>query len=133
MSSEVERVSIPVVEEELSVDRQAVEIGRVRVRTVPEERTATVSEPLLRTDVLVERVRRDEEVAEVPPVREEGATIVVPVVEERLVKRLFLVEEVRLARHASLEEVNQNVQLRSQHVIVERENSGWAANPKPGV
>lgn len=124
MSDEVEAASIPVVEEELKIDRREVETGRVRVRTVPEEQTCVVSDRLLRTDVTVERVPKDEEIDAVPPVRDEGETVVVPVVEERLVKRLFLVEEVRLTRRASTEEFEQPVQLRSERVVVEREPSG---------
>lgn len=124
MSDEVEAASIPVVEEELKIDRREVETGRVRVRTVPEEQTRVVSDRLLRTDVTVERVPKDEEIDAVPPVRDEGETVVVPVVEERLVKRLFLVEEVRLTRRASTEEFEQPVQLRSERVVVEREPSG---------
>jgi stress response protein YsnF len=124
MSDEVEAASIPVVEEELKIDRREVETGRVRVRTVPEEQTCVVSDRLLRTDVTVERVPKDEEIDAVPPVRDEGETVVVPVIEERLVKRLFLVEEVRLTRRASTEEFEQPVQLRSERVVVEREQSG---------
>lgn len=124
MSDEVEAASIPVVEEELKIDRREVETGRVRVRTVPEEQTRVVSDRLLRTDVTVERVPKDEEIDAVPPVRDEGETVVVPVIEERLVKRLFLVEEVRLTRRASTEEFEQPVQLRSERVVVEREQSG---------
>lgn len=124
MSDEVEAASIPVVEEELKIDRREVETGRVRVRTVPEEQTCVVSDRLLRTDVTVERVPKDEEIDAVPPVRDEGETVVVPVIEERLVKRLFLVEEVRLTRRASTEEFEQPVQLRSERVVVEREPSG---------
>jgi len=130
MSNEVEAASIPVVEEQLKVDRREVETGRVRVRTVPEERTILASERLLRTDVAVERVPVDEEVEAVPPIREDGETVIVPVVEERLVKRLFLVEEVRLTRRASTEQFEQPVQLRSQRVAVEREQSGGGADEK---
>ena len=47
MSSKVESVSIPVVEEEVRLRREPVETGRVRVRAVAEERTETASEALL--------------------------------------------------------------------------------------
>ena len=130
MSEEVEAASIPVVEEELKVDRREVETGRVRVRTVPEERTVVASERLLRSDVAVERVPMDEEIEALPPVREDGETIIVPVVEERLVKRLFLVEEVRLTRRASSEQFEQPVKLRAQRVEIEREQSGGGADHK---
>jgi uncharacterized protein (TIGR02271 family) len=123
MSSEVESVALPVIEEELKLERQTVETGRVRARTVAEERTERVTQPLLRTDVAVERVRMNEEIEAIPAIRQEGETIVVPVVEERIVKKIFLVEEVRLTRRASTEDIDQQIKLRSQHVVVEREGS----------
>jgi stress response protein YsnF len=130
MSEEVEAASIPVVEEELKVDRREVQTGRVRVRTVPEEHTVVASERLVRTDVAIEHVPIDEEIGAVPEVREDGETVVIPVVEERLVKRLFLGEEVRLTRRASTEQFEQPVQLRAQRVAIEREQSGGGAEHK---
>lgn len=123
MSTEVDFVSIPVIEEELTLARKTLETGRVRVRTVPQERTDHVSEPLSRTDIVVEHVPRDEEIERIPPLRDEDGTIVVSVVEERLVKRLFLVEEVRLTRRTSTKLIDQEITLRSQHVVVEREGT----------
>lgn len=129
MSSEVETVAIPVIEEELSLHRETVETGRVRVRTVPSERSVAIDEPLHRSDVVVERTPIDREISGTPDVREEGDTLIVPVVEERLVKRLFLVEEVRLTRRASTQHFEQTVNLRSQQVVVEREDeSGHLVN-----
>jgi uncharacterized protein (TIGR02271 family) len=130
MNEKVESLTVPVIEEELKLGRETVETGRVRVRTVPEERLETVSSPLLRTEVLVERIPMEEEADGVPPVRDEGETIVVPVVEERLVKKLFLVEEVRLSRRASAQDVDQQIKLRSQRVSVEREESSGAQQSK---
>lgn len=130
MPDKVDSVSIPVVEEELKLGREAVETGRVEVRTVPEERTETVTQALLKTDVLVERVPREEEIDAIPPVRDEGDTIVVPVVEERLVKKLFLIEEVRLSRRASTEDFDQQIKLRSQRVVVERQESSGEPSTK---
>lgn len=124
MSTEVDSVSIPVVREELKLGTEVVETGKVRVRTVSEEHSEQITEPLLRTEVVVERTAFDREIDALPEIRQEGDSIIIPVVEERLVKRLFLVEEVRLVRRASAEDVDQEIKLRSQHVVVEREESG---------
>ena len=126
MNHQVETVSIPVIQEELKLGRETVDTGTVKVRTVPQERTETISETLLSTDAVIERVPRNEELEAMPPMREEGDTIVIPVVEERLVKKLFLVEELRLSRRASVEQVEQEIKLRSQQVVVEREESSGA-------
>ena len=125
MDEKTGSVAIPVVEEELRIGRREVETGRIRVRTVTEERTETASDRLLHTDVEVDRVPINREIDQLPTIREEGDEMIVPIVEERLVKRLFLVEEVRLRRRVTEEQFEHPVTLRSQRVVVERqEGSG---------
>ena len=125
MDEKTGSVAIPVVEEELRIGRREVETGRIRVRTVTEERTETASDRLLHTDVEVDRIPINREIDQLPTIREEGDEMIVPIVEERLVKRLFLVEEVRLRRRVTEEQFEHPVTLRSQRVVVERqEGSG---------
>lgn len=123
MPDNSKKVAIPLVEERLSVAKREMETGRVRVRTVDEERLVHVDEELLHSEAVVERVAMDREIESPPPVREEGDTLIVPVIEERLVKRLFLVEEVRLTRHVIHERLEQPVRLRAQRAVVERAGS----------
>ena len=115
---------IPLVEEQVHVDKREVETGRVRVRTVTDERLARVRDELVHGRVEVDRVPLDVPVDQIPDVRTEGDTIIVPVVEEVLVveKRLILKEEVRIRRLADVEPIDQEVTLRSQHAVVERED-----------
>ena len=120
MDDKPDRIAIPIVEEELKVGRREVETGRVTVRTVPEEHTEFVSEILQHSHAEVDRVFIDREVSELPQIREEGDLLIVPVVEERLVKRLFLVEEVRVRRTVVTERLEQPVTIRSQRVVVDR-------------
>ena len=60
--------------------------------------------------------------AEAPAARVEGDTTVIPVVEERLVvvKRLVLVEEVRVRHVLERQVVSEPVVLRRQRAVVER-------------
>lgn len=131
-----ERIAIPLAEETFHVATREVETGRIRVRTVAEERTEQLSEELLHSEVAVRRVPIDREIGHLPTVREEGDTVIVPVIEERLVKRLFLVEEVHLTRQVHRERLERPVQLRTERAIVEREDAlpapaGQAATPRP--
>lgn len=128
MSENLDKVAIPLVEEQLRVGKREVETGRARVRTVTDERLVNVNEELFHSEATVERVPIDREIDAPPPIREEGDTVIVPVIEERLVKRLFLVEEVRLTRHVVHERLEQPVRLRSQRAIVERDG-GQADEP----
>ena len=114
---------IPLVQEELVVSKRERETGRVRVRTEVQWHTGHARADLFRDHVEVERVPVGREVDAVPPVREDGDTVVIPVVEEILVveKRLFLKEEVRLKRTRTVEHMDEPVRLRAMEAVVDRE------------
>lgn len=113
---------IPVIEERLIVDRQAIETGRVRIAKKIHETEETVNIPLARDEVNVERVAINQLVDILPPVRHEGDTMIIPVVEEILVveKRLMLVEELRVTTRRIETTETQQVTLRKEEVTVER-------------
>jgi uncharacterized protein (TIGR02271 family) len=119
---QIENVSVPVIEEELEVGKRRVEGDRVSVRTIPRERTEVVEQPLESMEVEVERIAIDREIDTAPEIRNDGDTMIIPIVEERLVveKRLFLREEVHVHRRRVVTQFRQNVTLRSQEVVVER-------------
>ncbi len=123
MAGGADEIVLPIVEERLAVGRRIVETGRVRVTAVTDEQPEVVRETLAHTGVEIERTAIGEEVLAVPPVRDEGDSIVIPVVREELVvtKRLILVEEVRLRRTATREDVSREVMLRSQRAVIERD------------
>ena len=79
----------------------------------------------------VTRVPIDRVVDQVPQVRSEGATTIVPVFEERivLVKHLVLVEELHITRRVEHEVKRTPVSLRRQHVDIEHLDSGGVQTP----
>lgn len=93
---------IPIVEESLFIEKTLVQTGKVRVQTFVDEQQVVLRDTVRREHVEVERVPIGREVETAPEVREEGEFLIVPVVEERLVivKRFFVVEEIRLRRAA---------------------------------
>jgi uncharacterized protein (TIGR02271 family) len=117
-----ECIVVPVLEEELDVQRRKLETGRVRVSKLVREREELVDEPLLQESVDVERVAINKVIDQPVPVRTEGDTIIVPVLEEVLVveKRLMLKEELRITRRRTTVSQPQTVTLRSEEVSVER-------------
>lgn len=119
---EQERLVLPVAVEELEVQKRTVETGRVRVHKVVREREELVEEPLLQDVVDVERVVVNRVVDAAMPVRYEGDTMIIPVLEEVLVveKRLILTEELRVTRRRIVNQQPQHVTLRSEEVYVER-------------
>lgn len=124
-SSPEEYAAIPLVEERLSIGKRSVEAGRVRVRVTVDERQETVTESLARDDVQVERVPRNERLTEMPHVRLEGSTTIIPVVEEVLVveKALVLVEEIHVRRRTETETVEIPTTLRSERATIERDSA----------
>jgi len=120
-----EQIRVPVIEEELEVGKRRVESARVSVRTVPRERDELVEQPLESMEVEIERIAIDRQIDTAPEIRNDGETLIIPVVEERLVveKRLFLREEIHVHRRRTVTQFRQNVTLRSQEVIVERRDA----------
>jgi uncharacterized protein (TIGR02271 family) len=123
-SAPEEYAAIPLVEERLSVTKREVEGGRVRVHVTVEEHQETITEQLARDDVQIERVARNERLSEMPHVRLEGSTTIIPVVEEVLVveKALVLVEEIHVRRRTEMETVQIPATVRSERATVERDD-----------
>ncbi len=113
---------VPVIEEALRVGKRVVETGRVRVTKTVREHEEVVDEPLMREEYEVERVPVDAFVDGPVGPRQEGETLVVPVLEEVLVveKRLLVREELRITRRRTEEREPLRVKLLSEEVSVER-------------
>ena len=114
--------SIPIVEEELKLEKREVVTGRVRVRTIVEVVEEMAQASLDEETVEVTRVPVDRVVDEAPPIRTENDVTIVPVLEEVLVveKRLVLKEELHISRQIRSEDMQVPVQLRKQRAVVER-------------
>lgn len=115
---------VPVLEEELEVQKATVETGGVRVTTVIHEREEVIDEPLWQEQVTIERVPVNQRVDGPVPVHHEGSTVIIPVLEEVPVieKRFFLREEVQIKTRRIEVRKPQTVQLRREEAVVERMN-----------
>jgi len=132
-------IVLPVMREELHVGVRQVDTGSgVRIHKTVSERTHHVDQALLRDAVEVRRVPVDRIVAlsDAPVARQEGDTLIVPVLEEILVveKRLRIKEEVHITRTARQEQYADTVVLRTENVSVERFGDGpdLEVNPTNG-
>jgi len=117
-----EQIVLPVVEEELEVHKRVVETGGVRLRKIVREREEVVEEPLLREEVHVERVPVNRVIDSPIGSRQEGDTLILPILEEVLVveKRLMLKEELRITTKRRTTSEPQHFTLRSEEAVVER-------------
>jgi uncharacterized protein (TIGR02271 family) len=113
---------LPVMEETLAVDTRPVETGRVRLRKVVHAREELVDPPLLREEVIIERVPINRVVEGPLPVRYVGDTMIIPLVEEVLVvdTRLILKEEVHITTRRTETHTPTRVTLRREDVTIER-------------
>jgi uncharacterized protein (TIGR02271 family) len=113
---------IPVIVEELDVKKRMVETGRVRIHKTVSEREERIDTQRWQERVDVERVPVNRMVDTAPEQRQEGETLIIPVLEEVYVieKRLRLKEEIRVTRKREVVNEPQSVTLRSEEVTVDR-------------
>jgi uncharacterized protein (TIGR02271 family) len=113
---------LSVLAEALDVRTRPVETGRVRIHKTVQAREVLVDEPLLREEVAIERVPVNRVVEGPIPVRYEGDTMIVSVLEEVLVvkTRLLLTEELRITRRRTETHQPVPVTLRREDVTIER-------------
>ena len=113
---------VPLWKERAVVGKREVVTARVQVSTRVEEHDETVQAELAREGVEVVRVPFDIELDTAPAGGRAGATLILRVVEERLVivKRYLLKEEVHITATATVETVEEVVRLRSMHADVRR-------------
>jgi stress response protein YsnF len=116
-------VVLPLYAEEVSISKRVVPKASVRVSTITHQHEEVINELLARERVEIERVTIGERVDVKPEVREEGDTIIVPVIEEvaRIERHLVLKEEIRIRRIRSEEQIQERVVLRKQEAIVKHE------------
>jgi uncharacterized protein (TIGR02271 family) len=117
-----EPLVIPVLVEELEVQKRVVETGKVRLTKVVHERETLVDEPLWRDHVTITRVPIERVVEGPVPMREEEGTTILSIVEEVLVvaKRWMLREEIHIRTERLETHQTQRMTLRSEEVQIAR-------------
>jgi uncharacterized protein (TIGR02271 family) len=121
----VDNPKLTLLAEELEVGKETVETGRLRVSKQTRTREAVIDESLLREHAEVETIPIGRQIFEMPSVREEGDTIIIPIVEEVLhtERRLILKEEVKITKRRTTEQFHDRVTLRYQEAVITRVQS----------
>lgn len=125
-------VTVPLVEERVSIEKRKIELGRVHIRTEVEERLEPICEDLERESVSIERVPVGRVVSVVPTVREEDGVVIVPIMEEMLVveRRLVLKEELHIRKERTHERLETTVPVRRTRARIEREDPQDPPGPR---
>jgi len=116
-------VVVPVIEEQLDVGKRVVETGGgVRVHKVVHQHEELIDQPLLMQEVDVKRVPIGKVVDGPVAIRHAGDTMIVPVLEERLViqKQLILKEEIHITKRELSSREPQRVIVREEEAQIER-------------
>lgn len=113
-------VVLPVIEEEVSVQKRRVETG-VRLSKVVHEKQETFELPLISEDVEIRRVPVNRRIDQPVAIRQDGDVTIIPVLEEVLVvqKQLLLKEEVHIITKRTETRHSGQETLRREELLVE--------------
>ena len=113
---------IPLYADTVSIARRKVEGDTIRVTVHTHTREQVIEQDRVQTHVEIERIPIGRMVDAAPPMRTEGDTIFIPVVEEIVVveRRLVLKEEIVLRRVRTTDRHRESVILREQEAVIER-------------
>jgi uncharacterized protein (TIGR02271 family) len=119
---------INVIEEQIEVNKQVIEKGKVTVSKKVLEEDEKVDITVAREEVQVHKVPVNEYVESVPEIRSEGNTTIIPVIKEVavVVKKLLLVEEIHVTKTVVETQEEKTVPLRKEEVKIERSNNNSA-------
>jgi uncharacterized protein (TIGR02271 family) len=117
-----DQVVVPLHAEQVSVAKRRVVTGRLRVGTVTRETEQLVEDLLEHEHVEIKRIAIGKQVDKAPAVREEGDTLIIPILEEIVVveRRLVLKEEVRVRRIRERQPYQERVVIRKQEAVITR-------------
>jgi len=113
-------VTLPIIGEELQVQKRLIETG-IRVSKRVHEESAAIDEPFYQEEIEVEHVPINRQIVEPIGLRQEGDVLVIPVLEEVLVvqKQLWLREEVRIAKKRVKRRQQEQIPVRREEVVIE--------------
>jgi uncharacterized protein (TIGR02271 family) len=112
----------PVIQEEAVIDKRVVETGKVTITKKISEHEEIVDVPLFQEKVEVERVPINQVVQERPLSRQDGETMIIPVVQEQVFyqKRLVLIEELHVRKQVVETHQPQKITLVKEEVEIKR-------------
>jgi uncharacterized protein (TIGR02271 family) len=115
--------SIPVVQENVVVDKQVIDNGRVNFKKDIDQEEKVIEARASHDEVTVQRVRIDKVVDAPPPaVRYEGNKMIISVLKEEIVvqKRLILVEELHVTKQTVTQKVRRPITVKKERVTVKQ-------------
>lgn len=116
--------TIPVMTEDVIVERKVVERGGAIIEKKVLNEEVSFDIDLLNEEIKLERVQVNKYLDETPEPRHEGDTYIIPVIKEVMVKRLLLVEEIRITKEVHTVNRTERVNIRKEEVTVRQKEQG---------
>lgn len=112
---------IPVVEEHLHIGTEIIETGKVHISKKVTETPYDAEIPVFKEEVIVEKKTINQFIdGDLPGIRLEGDTTIIPVLKEVVVKKTMLVEEIHITKRRTEDKVPIHEILRKEEITVER-------------
>ena len=113
--------SLNVLQEQVNIDKKIIESGKVIIHKKVHQENKDVEVPVSYEQVEIKKIAINKYVNETPVIRYEGNTTIIPVMKEVAVieKKLLLVEEVHVIKHAVQKTEEHTVPLRKEEIEVE--------------
>ena len=115
-------ITIPVIEEVPVITKKMTETEKVKIKKTVTESPYSKDELLLKEEIVIEHVPRDEIRTEPAQIRYEGDSMIIPVQEEILVveKKIKIREELHISWRRTETKKTVTMNLKSEDVTVER-------------
>ena len=117
------KISVPIIEEQVIVDKKVIETARVTLSKKVNESKESFEIPLTQEEIVIKRVPKNELVETMPAgTRYEGDIMIIPVLKEVAVieKRMMLVEEIHISKLKTEKTETKEVTVRKEEVNVTR-------------
>lgn len=111
---------IPVVEEEVVIGKKIIKKGTVLIEKKIREEDNPVEMSVTSEVINIEHIPQNQIIDSRPDIRHEGGTIIIPVIKEIIVKKLMLVEEIRITKEIRTDMVRNNITLKKEEVSISR-------------
>ena len=112
---------IPVIEEQVSIEKKLVETGKIRVSKFVTEEDQVIDHSLFHEESEIKTIPINRYVDELPPpVRQEGDTTIISILKEEVVVRVLLEKEIHITKKRIETQESAKVTVRKEDVRVEK-------------
>ena len=115
-------IHIPVIREDVAIEKNMVETGKVKIIKSVTEEDKQIDLTLLQEEIDVKTIPVNQYLDAMPePVRYEGDTMIIPVLKEVAVVRILLEKEIHITKRKSGKNETHHVTLRSEEISIQRD------------